>query len=70
MDTDSFPGKAVLEALEERVSGNTLYPNEMGGGDGQPKSWGCCVRCRSKCSNRSVVVLPHQDGQVRAVQEA
>ena len=42
----------------------------MEGGDGQPKSWGCCVRCPSKCSNRSVVVLSHQDGQVRAVQEA
>ena len=40
----------------------------MEGGDGQPKSWGCRVRCRSKCSNRSVVVFPHQDGQVRVVQ--
>ena len=40
----------------------------MEGGDGQPKSWGCRVRCRSKCSNRSVVVFSHQDGQVRVVQ--
>ena len=40
----------------------------MEGGDGQPKSWGCRARCRSKCFNRSVVVFPHQDGQVRVVQ--
>ena len=40
----------------------------MEGGDGQPKSWGFCVRCRSKCSHRSVVAFPHQDGQVRVVQ--
>ena len=42
----------------------------MEGGDGQPKSWGCRVRCRSKCSSQSVVVFPHQDRQVRVVQEA
>ena len=37
----------------------------MEGGDGQPKSWGCRLQCPSKCSNRSVVVFPHEDGQVR-----
>ena len=42
----------------------------MEGGDGQPKSWGCRVRCRSKCSSQSVVVFPHQDGQVCVVQDA
>ena len=42
----------------------------MEGGDGQPQSWGCRVRCRSKCSNRSVVVFSHQDGQIGAVLEA
>ena len=42
----------------------------MEGGDGQHKSWGCRVRCRSKCSSQSVVVFPHQDGQVRVVQDA
>ena len=30
----------------------------MEGGDGQPKSWGCHIRCRAKCSNRSLVVFP------------
>ena len=40
----------------------------MEGGDGQPKSWECRVRCRLKCSNLSVVVFPHQDGQVRVLQ--
>ena len=74
METYSEPGKDVLKALERRASGNTQYPKEMEGSEGQPKVGDVVLVVDQNAPRgkwhlgRVEEVFQGQDGRVRVVQ--